>query len=107
MPSHLQAPHLQAQWPELPYAAWRDTCATLQLWTQVVGKIRLTLGPRLNHTWHVTLYTTCHGLTTSPMPYGNRMLQIDFDFLDHVLVMHLNDGSQEVIPLKPMSVAAF
>jgi hypothetical protein len=91
----------------LPYAAWRDTCATLQLWTQVVGKIRLTLAPRLNHTWHVALYPTCHGLTTSPMPYGNRMLQIDFDFLDHVLVMHLNDGSQETIPLKPMSVAAF
>ena len=99
--------HKDVVWPELPYVAWRDTCATLQLWTQVVGKIRLTLAPRLNHTWHVTLYPTCHGLTTSPMPYGNRMLQIDFDFLDHVLVIHLSDGSQETIPLKPMSVAAF
>jgi len=99
--------HKDVVWPELPYVAWRDTCATLQLWTQIVGKIRLTLAPRLNHTWHVTLYPTCHGLTTSPMPYGNRMLQIDFDFLGHVLVMHLSDGSQETIPLKPMSVAAF
>jgi hypothetical protein len=94
-------------WPELPWPAWRDTCSTLQLWTQVVGKVRLKLAPKLNHTWHVTLYVTCRGLTTSPMPYGERMVQIDFDFLDHLLVLQSSDGMREVIPLKAMSVAAF
>lgn len=94
-------------WPELAWTAWRDTCVTLQLWTQIVGKIRMALMPKLNHTWHVTLYVTCRGLTTSPMPYGTRVLQIDFDFVDHLLVMQLNDGSRETIPLKPMSVATF
>ena len=70
-------------WPALPQAAWSDTCATLQLWTQIVGKIRLALMPPINHSWNVTLYPTVRGLTTSPMPYGSRMLQIDFDFIDH------------------------
>jgi hypothetical protein len=73
----------QAPWPELPTAAWRDTCATLQLWTQIVGKIRLTKSPWLNHSWHVTLYVTPRGLTTSPVPDGARTFQIDFDFIDH------------------------
>lgn len=99
--------NVKVVWPELPWTAWRDTCATLQLWTQVVGKIRMTLMPKLNHTWHVTLYVTCRGLTTAPMPYGTRMLQIDFDFVDHVLAMQLSDGSRETVKLKPMSVAAF
>src|ERR1044071_5431567 len=72
-------------WPELPYAPWRDTCATLQLWTQIVGKIRLARTPWLNHSWHVTLYVTARGLTTGPIPDGERSFQIDFDFIDHVL----------------------
>src|SRR5476649_2161521 len=72
-------------WPELPYAAWKDTCATLQLWTQIVGKIRLAKSPWLNHSWHVTLYVWARGLTTGPIPDGARTFQIDFDFLDHVL----------------------
>jgi hypothetical protein len=72
-------------WPELPAAAWRDTCATLHLWTQIVGKIRLTKSPWLNHSWHVTLYVTPRGLTTSPVPDGTRTFQLDFDFFDHAL----------------------
>ena len=82
----------QGPWPELPTAAWRDTCATLQLWTQIVGKIRLTKSPWLNHSWHVTLYVTARGLTTSPIPDGARTFQIDFDFIDHVLWLLTSDG---------------
>ena len=89
----------QAPWPELPTAAWRDTCATLQLWTQIVGKIRLTKSPWLNHSWHVTLYVTPRGLTTSPMPDGTRTFQIDFDFIDHRLRISTSDGAQRQFAL--------
>ena len=75
----------QIPWPELPTAAWRDTYATLHLWTQIVGKIRLAKAPWLNHSWHVALYVTARGLTTSPIPDGARTFQIDFDFIDHAL----------------------
>jgi hypothetical protein len=95
------------RWPELPYAAWADTAATLQLWTQIVGKIRLALTPWLNHSWHVALYVSARGLTTSPMPYGARSLQIDFDFIDHGLWLRLSDGQFRQLALKPMSVAEF
>lgn len=85
-----------------------DTCATLQLWMQIVGKIRLALTPPINHTWNVTLYVAIHGLTTSPMPYGNRMLQIDFDFVQHVLVIQATgDAGRRIIPLESMTVAEF
>jgi Family of unknown function (DUF5996) len=94
-------------WPALPQAAWSDTCATLHLWMQIIGKIRLALVPPINHTWNVTLYPTIRGLTTAPMPYGSRMLQIDFDFLDHLLSVQTSDGALEAFELKPMSVAAF
>jgi len=94
-------------WPALPYAAWGDTCATLQLWTQIVGKIRLALMPPINHCWGVTFYPTVRGLTTAPMPHGTRMLQIDFDFIEHSLLLQTDDGSQKSVPLKPMTVAAF
>ena len=73
-------------WPELPYEAWKDTYATLHMWTQIVGKIRLVQTPWLNHSWHVVLYVTPRGLTTSPIPYGERSFELDFDFIDHVLV---------------------
>lgn len=101
-----------AVWPELPYAAWKDTAATLQLWTQIVGKIRLTLTPWLNHSWHVTLYVSARGLTTGPMPYGGRTFQIDFDFIDHVLWVRTSDGHFRQLMLRPssskaMSVAQF
>jgi hypothetical protein len=94
-------------WPALPQAAWSDTCATLQLWMQVVGKIRMALTPPLNHCWNVTLYPTVCGLTTGPMPHGSLMLQIDFDFLAHTLVAETSDGTRRIIPLKPMTVAVF
>ena len=97
----------QGPWPELPTAAWRDTCATLQLWTQIVGKIRLTKSPWLNHSWHVTLYVTPRGLTTSPMPDGARTFQIDFDFIDHRLRISTSDGSQRQFALAGHSVASF
>ena len=94
-------------WPELPYDGWKDTCITLQLWTQIVGKIRMALAPRLNHTWHVTLYVTCRGLTTSAIPCGDRTFQIDFDFIDHRLFILTSQGAVSVIPLTARPVAEF
>jgi hypothetical protein len=97
----------EATWPELPFADWQETCATLQLWTQVVGKIRLALTPWLNHSWHVALYVTTRGLTTSPIPCGLRTFSIDFDFIDHRLVIAVDDGRVRHLDLKPRSVADF
>jgi hypothetical protein len=94
-------------WPALPYAPWRDTSETLQLWTQIVGKIRLTRTPWLNHSWHVALYVTARGLTTSPIPDGARSFQIDFDFIDQSLRISTSDGQQRQLPLAAQSVAAF
>ena len=90
------------RWPELPYAAWRETRDTLHLWTQIVGKIRLALTPWLNHSWHVTLYVTARGLTTSPMPWKGGSLEIDFDFIDHELWLRLSDGRFRQLTLRPM-----
>ena len=94
-------------WPALPHAAWSDTCATLQLWMQIVGKVRLELVPAINHSWNVTLYPTVRGVSTLPMPHGTRILQIDFDFLDHVLRLATSEGGCRIIALKPMTVAEF
>src|SRR5690348_18161489 len=94
-------------WPSLPFAAWRDTRATLHLWTQVVGKIRLAQAPIVNHWWHVPLYVTARGLTTSPMPVGGRSFEIAFDFIEHRLAVQCSDGRGEAFALEPMSVAAF
>lgn len=94
-------------WPALPFAAWRDTKATLHLWTQVVGKVRLALAPMVNHWWQVPLYVTARGLTTSPMPAGARSLQIDFDFIEHRLLIACSDGAVETMTLEPRSVADF
>ena len=94
-------------WPSLPLAEWQDTCATLQLWTQIVGKIRLAQAPLVNHWWQVPLYVTARGLTTSPMPYGRRSFQIDFDFIDHRLLIADSDGRSESLALAPRSVADF
>jgi Family of unknown function (DUF5996) len=96
-----------ATWPELPLSAWKDTYATLHLWTQIVGKIRLAQTPWLNHSWHVVLYVSARGLTTSAIPYCDRSFQLDFDFLDHVLRASASDGGQEEIGLYPRSVADF
>jgi hypothetical protein len=97
-----------ADWPELPLAAWQATRDTLQLWTQIVGKVRLALAPPINHWWNVTLYVTARGLTTSPMPCGGvRTIQIDFDFIDHKLIIACSDGRSEIMELAPRSVADF
>jgi hypothetical protein len=97
----------QVPWPELPTAAWRETYETLHLWTQIVGKIRLARAPWLNHSWHVALYVTARGLTTSPIPDGTRTFQIDFDFVDHALRISTSDGAQRQFALAGKSVASF
>ena len=97
----------QMPWPELPTAAWRATYETLHLWTQIVGKIRLARAPWLNHSWHVALYLTARGLTTSPIPDGARTFQIDFDFIDHVLRISTSDGEARELSLAGHSVASF
>ena len=94
-------------WPELPLSAWKDTYATLHLWTQIVGKIRLAQTPWLNQSWHVALYVTPRGLTTSLIPYGDRSFQLDFDFIDHVLLVSTSDGQKKEIGLYPRTVADF
>jgi len=94
-------------WPELPYAAWKETRTTLHLWTQIVGKIRLARTPWLNHSWHVPLYLTTRGLTTSPIPYGDRSFSIDFDFIDDALIIDVSDGASSEIALEPRTVADF
>ncbi len=94
-------------WPALPLAEWADTCATLHMWFQIVGKIRLEQSPWTNHGWHVALYVTARGLTTSPIPFGSRALEIDFDFVAHRLQMRSTDGGDAFVPLEPQSVATF
>ena len=94
-------------WPSLPLEAWSDTCATLHLWMQIVGKIRLAHTPWTNHSWHVTLYVTPTGLTTGPIPCGARAFQIDFDFVAHEIKIHCDDGRAAGFQLAPQSVAAF
>lgn len=96
-----------SNWPELSINTWRDTCATLQLYSQIVGKIRMALTPLMNEWWNVPLYVTARGLTTSPMRYQERALSIDFDFIDHRLVVQDSEGHQRTLPLIPRSVAAF
>jgi hypothetical protein len=94
-------------WPALPLTEWADTCETLQLWTQIVGKIRLARTPLVNHWWNVTLYATSRGLTTSPIPHGALSFQIDFDFISHRLIVQVSNGDTATIPLTPRSVADF
>jgi uncharacterized protein DUF5996 len=94
-------------WPELPLEAWSDTYATLHRWMQIVGKIRLKQSPWVNHSWHVTLYVTPRGLTTSPIAYGSKTFELEFDFLEHRLSIHTSDGAVSRLPLEPQSVASF
>jgi len=95
-------------WPPLPRTAWADTCATLHMWTQVVGKVRLALAPPSNHWWHVTLKPTPRGLTTGPMPFADgRSFEMSFDFVKHLLVIATSDGTGATLPLSPRSVAEF
>src|ERR1700690_1931203 len=90
----------RAFWPALPpLEAWADTCDTLHMWTQMVGKVRLALSPPLNHCWEVTLYVSARGLTTSPIPYDRGIFEIEFDFLHHNLVIQTSEGPSKTIPL--------
>ncbi|HZS10877.1 MAG TPA: DUF5996 family protein [Nitrospirales bacterium] len=94
-------------WPALPVAEWSATYATLHMWTQIIGKIRLTQTPLCNHWWNTTLYVTSRGLTTSVMPYDDRTFQIDFDFIDHQLLVKASDGGTRTVRLRSCSVADF
>src|SRR5262249_8993551 len=94
-------------WPELPYRSWRDTLETLQLWTQIVGKIRLSLSPWVNHGWQVPLYVTARGLGTSPIPIGHETFELEFDFIAHRLAARDSSGGTGDIALAPQTVADF
>lgn len=94
-------------WPGLALNNWLDTYQTLHLWTQVVGKVRMALSPELNHWWHTTLYVNSRGLTTSAIPYGSGLFEIQFDFLEHRLEIQTSEGGRKLLPLEPRSVAAF
>jgi hypothetical protein len=94
-------------WPALPLEEWSDTFGTLHMWMQIVGKVRLVQSPWTNHSWHVTLYVTSRGLTTSQIPYGDKTFQIDFDFIDHRLIVQTSDGRSSGFALEPQSVATF
>ncbi len=94
-------------WPELKFSEWQDTCATLHMWTQVVGKIRLAQTPLVNHWWNVPLYVSARGLTTSAMPYKDRIFEIEFDFIEHELRIECSDGAAKILDLRPQSVADF
>ena len=94
-------------WPSLPYRAWEETFETLRLWLQIVGKVRLTQSPWVNHQWHVTLYVTARGLTTSPIPHGTRIFEMAFDFIDHRLSIRSSDGDTRALPLEPQPVSTF
>lgn len=94
-------------WPALRVSDWEPTRDTLHMWTQIVGKIRLAHSPLLNHWWQVTLYVSPRGLTTSSIPYGNRLFDMEFDFIDHVLSIRSSDGAARTVTLAPKSVAEF
>src|SRR5579863_3403289 len=96
-----------AVWPDLPYSSWRETAMTLQLWAQIVGKVRLALTPWVNHSWQVPLYVTARGLGTSPIPAGREIVEIDFDFIDHRLDLRSSSGARRALALEPQPVAAF
>jgi len=100
-------PPLIGSWPALPLEQWNPTRDTLHRWLQIVGKTRLALAPPVNHWWHVTLYLTARGLTTSPMPYDSGSFEVELDFLAHELLIRSSDGSEAALPLRPQSVARF
>ena len=94
-------------WPSLPLEEWTDTCATLHMWTQIVGKVRLAQTPLVNHWWNVPLYVSARGLTTTAMPYGETFFEMEFDFIDHELKIKSSDGASAIVALRPKSVATF
>lgn len=106
-PRSLNFPDSPQCWPELRLADWKDTYATLHMWTQIVGKIRLELTPKLNHWWNVPLYVSSRGLTTSMIPYGQRSFEMEFDFVEHKLAIRTSEGKTLSVKLVPRSVADF
>jgi hypothetical protein len=106
MAAHVHSP-TQPSWPELPLQAWQDTYATLHMWTQVVGKVRLALSPPVNHWWQVPLYVNARGLTTSAIPYGDGVFDVQFDLIEHRLTIQTSWNSAKTMALKPRSVADF
>lgn len=94
-------------WPELPYSSWGETAATLHLWTQIVGKLRLSLTPWVNHSWQVPLYVTARGLGTSTIPFGTEVMEMEFDFIAHRLLARTSRGDEQALALEPQSVADF
>src|SRR5580704_7561818 len=94
-------------WPDLTYSSWAETLATLHLWTQIVGKVRLSLTPWLNHSWQTPLDVTARGLATSPIPIGAEIFEIEFDFVAHRLNVRTSRGTEQFLPLKAQSVADF
>jgi hypothetical protein len=94
-------------WPSLPYESWKDTYATLHMWTQVVGKVALALAPPINHSWAIAMPITARGIATRTLPYGTRSFTFEFDFIDHQLLLRVSDGTTRALPLAPQSVAAF
>ncbi|MBC7930451.1 MAG: hypothetical protein H7Z38_07755 [Rubrivivax sp.] len=106
-PSEETSSQTHAAWPSLPMGEWKETSATLHMWMQIVGKVRLAQAPHLNHWWQVPLYVTARGLTTSPMPYDSQTFQIDFDFIDHNLIIEKSDGDRRSLALAPRTVADF
>src|SRR5499426_2553269 len=94
-------------WPALPLEEWEDTCATLHMWTQIVGKVRLAQTPLVNHWWNVPLYVSARGLTTTAMPYHEIFFEMEFDFIDHQLLIECSHGAKATVALQPKSVAKF
>src|SRR5258708_40148787 len=94
-------------WPDLSYPSWHATVGTLQLWTQVIGKVRLSLTPWVNHSWQVPLYVTARGLGTSPIPFGTEIVEVEFDFIDHRLIARTSRGDEREFALEQQSVADF
>jgi hypothetical protein len=94
-------------WPSLPLGAWQDTYVTLHMWTQIVGKLRLALAPPVNHWWHCALYVSPRGLSTSPMPYRGRLVEIEFDFIAHELIIRTSENVTRSLLLAPRPVADF
>jgi len=107
MPAEKMALDSPAAWPALPLSAWADTYATLHMWTQIVGKIRMAMSPHVNHWWEVPLYVNSRGLTTSPIPYSRGEFEIQFDFIRHQLDIATCDGESKSIQLRPVAVAQF
>jgi hypothetical protein len=107
MPGRTSSQAIVDGWPSLPLAEWKDTCDTLHMWTQIVGKVRMTLTPHINHFWNVAFYVTARGLTTSLIPYKNSGFEVSFDFVQHRILIETGEGLSRTLELRPQTVAEF